>query len=145
MMFDMIGDRLKELRLAVGLDQVQFGAIADTSKQYVSQLENSVNKKPNPEFVQRWAAHFKVRMEWITSGKLPKDALVQDDPVTASGWLPTLGYAQAAGLGNGQRAEDWADASRGVRMSPGCFAGCSVFSCMETVLYVSRVIAGDGS
>ncbi|WP_313250113.1 helix-turn-helix transcriptional regulator [Stenotrophomonas acidaminiphila] len=73
-MLDMIGDRLKELRLEHNLGQPEFGAIAGTTKQYVWRLENGLNKKPNPEYIQRWASHFQVRMEWITSGKMPKEA-----------------------------------------------------------------------
>ena len=73
-MLDMIGDRLKELRLEHKLGQPEFAAIAGTTKQYVWRLENGHNKKPNPEYIQRWASHFEVRMEWITSGKHPKEA-----------------------------------------------------------------------
>jgi len=81
-MLDMIGDRLKELRLERNLGQPEFGAIAGTTKQYVWRLENGLNKKPNPEYIQRWASHFQVRMEWITSGKLPKEA---SSPTSATG------------------------------------------------------------
>lgn len=73
-MLDMIGDRLKELRTAAGMTQPEFAEIAGTSKQYVFQLEKGVNRDPNPKLIERWAAHFKVRMEWITTGRLPKEA-----------------------------------------------------------------------
>lgn len=75
----MIGDRLKKLRLGAGLDQKQFGKIAGTTKQYVSQLESGRNKKPNAEYIERWASHFRVRMEWITTGKGQQEADAQSD------------------------------------------------------------------
>jgi len=70
----MIGDRLRELRLSAGLNQPEFAAIAGTTKQYVGRLENGSNKTPNPKFIEAWAKHCNVRMEWITSGALPKEA-----------------------------------------------------------------------
>ncbi len=70
----MIGDRLRELRLDAGLNQPEFAAIAGTTKQYVGRLENGSNKTPNPKFIEAWAKHCNVRMEWITSGALPKEA-----------------------------------------------------------------------
>ncbi|WP_045764634.1 helix-turn-helix transcriptional regulator [Xanthomonas albilineans] len=74
----MIGDRLKELREAAGMNQPEFAAIAKTSKQYVGRLEKGYNKDPNPKFIELWARHFGVRMEWITAGQLPKDAGSKD-------------------------------------------------------------------
>lgn len=111
----MIGDRLKELRLEHNLDQPAFAAIAGTSKQYVWRLENGANKKPNPEYIQKWAAHFGVRMEWITSGKLPKaagEAVAPTNPAPPPGsddWADVTGYAHAAGLGTGPEAVEWAE------------------------------------
>lgn len=70
----MIGDRLRELREDAGLNQPEFAAIAGTSKQYVGRLEKGFNKSPRPDLVEKWARHFRVRMEWITTGKLPKSA-----------------------------------------------------------------------
>lgn len=111
----MIGDRLKELRLEHKLDQPAFAAIAGTSKQYVWRLENGANKRPNPEYIQKWASHFRVRMEWIISGKLPKwadEAPPAPSPAPPSGdedWADVIGYAQAAGLGSGPEAAEWAE------------------------------------
>jgi len=69
----MIGDQLKQLRTMHRLDQPQFAAIADTSKQYVSQIESGRNKIPNPFFLLRWAKHFGVRLEWIIDRELPME------------------------------------------------------------------------
>ena len=105
----MIGDRLKELRTDAKLNQVQFADIVGTSKQYVSQLEKGRNKDPNPKFIEGWARHFGVRMEWITSGKQPKQAAMPELTPDEDGWTPILGYAQAAGLGGGKEADEWAE------------------------------------
>lgn len=107
MMPPMIGDRLKDLRTGAGIDQPGMGKIAGTSKQYVWRLEKGLNKDPNPHYIERWAKHFRVRMEWITTGKGPKEALIerpQDD------WEDVVGYSQAVGLGtSGPEAAEWAE------------------------------------
>lgn len=74
MLVDMIGDRLKELRLAAGMSQPEFAAIVGTSKQYVSQLENGKNKMPSGEYLEGWARHLRVNPRWLVSGTGPKHA-----------------------------------------------------------------------
>lgn len=69
-----MGDRLKALRTAAGLDQPRTAAIAGTSKQYVSQLESGRNKNPRAEFVEAWARHFGVSVQWLATGKGDKSA-----------------------------------------------------------------------
>jgi phage repressor protein C with HTH and peptisase S24 domain len=104
----MIGDRLRELRLEAGLNQPEFAAIANTSKQYVGRLEKGFNKDPNPKYIAAWAKHFKVRIEWIISGKLPKEELVAPPELGDEAWADVTGYSQAAGLGTGPEAAEWA-------------------------------------
>lgn len=98
---DMIGNCLKEVRTAAGLTQEEFGKLADTSKQYVSRLESGANMNPAPEFLRKWARKMRVRMEWLSSGELPKEAVEMDDD-----WSDVRGFAQSAGLGNGHEASD---------------------------------------
>lgn len=74
MLVDMIGDRLKQLRIEAGLNQPEFAAIVGTTKQFVSQLESGKNQKPNAEFLEGWARHFRVNLRWLVSGAGPKDA-----------------------------------------------------------------------
>lgn len=74
MLVDMIGDRLKELRVAAGMNQPEFAAIVGTSKQYVSQLESGKNQMPSGEYLEGWARHFKVSPRWLVSGTGPKYA-----------------------------------------------------------------------
>lgn len=68
MLEPMIGDRLKELRVAAGMTQAQFAAIVDTTKQYVSQLELGKNTMPSGEYVEGWARHCNVTVRWLVSG-----------------------------------------------------------------------------
>lgn len=106
MILDMIGNRLKQLREEAGLTQLAFAEIAKTSKQHVSQLESGRNKEPAAEFLRKWAKRFRVRMEWLTAGELPKESTDGSDE---GGWSDVLGYAQAAGLGEGIEADDYAE------------------------------------
>lgn len=103
----MIGDRLRELRTAAGMTQEQFADVAGTTKQYVGRLEKGFNKDPNPKLIEAWAKHFKVRMEWITSGSGGKNP-EKSDPVQDD-WDDITGYSQAAGLGDGVEADEYAE------------------------------------
>jgi len=82
MLVDMIGDRLKELRTAAGMNQPEFAAIVGTSKQYVSQLESGKNLMPSGEYLEGWARHFKVSPRWLVSGTGPKYAEPLSDAVS---------------------------------------------------------------
>ncbi|WP_328591072.1 XRE family transcriptional regulator [Pseudoxanthomonas winnipegensis] len=104
----MIGDRIKELRTGAEMTQEQFAVIAGTTKQYVGRLEKGINKDPNPKMIEAWARRFRVRMEWITTGNGPK--VDSADPLAKeSDWQDVIGYGQAAGLGSGAEAEEYAE------------------------------------
>lgn len=73
-MVDMsIGERLRELRLNKGLTLEQAGAIAETTKQSMSQIEKGVTKEPGALPVFRWARHYGVSAEWLITGKGSRD------------------------------------------------------------------------
>ena len=107
MLVDMIGDRLKQLRLDAGMNQPEFAAIVGTTKQFVSQLESGKNQKPNAELLEGWARHFRVNLRWLVSGTGPKQAPVPADD--ASDWSDILGVRQAAALGDGQVVDEYAE------------------------------------
>lgn len=111
MILDMIGDRLKELREGGNLNQVQMGQVAGISKQHYGRIEKGIIEKPAPDLIERWARHFRVRMEWITTGKLPKEAAPPTAPAAANddAWTDVTAYAQAAGMGTGPEAQEWAE------------------------------------
>ncbi|WP_202844748.1 XRE family transcriptional regulator [Luteimonas saliphila] len=102
----MIGTRLKELRKGAGLNQEAFGAIAGTTKQYVSQLESGVNKTPNGDFLESWARHFGVRMQWLTKGKGPK---LEDQTSSNEDWRDIRATIQGASMGAGMSPDDYAE------------------------------------
>lgn len=91
-----IGDRLKELRQPKDgqkLSQEAFGALVGTTKQYVSQLENGVNQTPNGLFLEGWARHFGVRLQWLATGELPK--LEKDAPASQAVGLDPIKLANS--------------------------------------------------
>lgn len=103
----MIGERLKELRLDAGLNQPEFAAIVNTTKQYVSQLESGKNQKPNGEYLEGWARHFKVNMRWLVAGTGPKHASAAG--AADEDWADILGVRQAAALGAGAEPDEYAE------------------------------------
>lgn len=107
MLVDMIGDRLKQLRVDAGMNQPEFAAIVGTTKQFVSQLESGKNQKPNAELLEGWARHFRVNLRWLVSGTGPKNAPVPADD--ASDWSDIMGVRQAAALGDGAVADEYAE------------------------------------
>lgn len=107
MLVDMIGDRLKQLRIEAGLNQPEFAAIVGTTKQFVSQLESGKNQKPNAELLEGWARHFRVNLRWLVSGSGPKDAPALAEPDTD--WSDIVGVRQAAALGDGAVADEYAE------------------------------------
>lgn len=72
---ETIGDRLRELRGS--LTQPQMARIAGTTKQYVSQLEGGANKTPNSVYLEAWARHFGVSIQWLVTGKGERQAASQ--------------------------------------------------------------------
>lgn len=70
-MLDMetIGDRLRALREERQLTLEQAGAIADTSKQSMSQIEKGVTREPGGLALYRWADYYGVDLKWLITGK----------------------------------------------------------------------------
>lgn len=64
-----VGDRLRELREAAGLNLPEAAAIAGTSKQSASQIEKGVTKVPGGLFLYRWSQHYGVNLEWLITGR----------------------------------------------------------------------------
>lgn len=97
-MLDMIGNRLKNLRIDAGLSQPEFAAVVGTTKQYVSQLELGKNKIPNGRFLEEWARHFGVAHRWLVSGEGPKLIKVpphaSDSPLSDAALLAAAASAE---------------------------------------------------
>jgi transcriptional regulator with XRE-family HTH domain len=75
-MFGMetIGDRLKALRLAKGINQVQAAEVAGTTKQAVSQIESGRTQNPGGLTLYSWARFYDVNLEWLVTGRGSKSA-----------------------------------------------------------------------
>lgn len=72
-MIDMtIGQRLRDLRIAEGLNLVEAAEIAGTTKQSLSQIEKGVTKEPGALPVVLWARRYRVNPYWLLTGRGPK-------------------------------------------------------------------------
>lgn len=72
-----VGDRLRRLREAEGLSLEQAGAIGNTTKQSMSQIEKGITKMPGGLPLYLWAKHYRVGLEWLITGKETKLAASQ--------------------------------------------------------------------
>lgn len=91
-----IGERLEQLRALGGLNKVQMAAVGKTSKQRYGRIVNGQIEQPAPDSLIPWAHHFGVRLEWIVTGKPPKEApaVAQSQPVGLD--LDRIGLALTA-------------------------------------------------
>ncbi len=60
----MLGKRIKELRLSLGLNQIEFGEILNVTKQSVSNWENE-NILPSIEILLKIVNHFSVSADYL--------------------------------------------------------------------------------
>lgn len=60
----MLSDRIKELRLAHGLNQVEFGKKLNVTKQSVSNWENN-NIQPSVDMLMKIAQEFSVSADYL--------------------------------------------------------------------------------
>ena len=60
----MFGQRLKELRLSLGMNQVQFGKALNITKQSVSNWENG-NIQPSVDMIVKIANRFSVSCDYL--------------------------------------------------------------------------------
>ncbi len=93
-----VGDRLKALREAKGLNLPQAAEIAGTSKQSTSQIEKGVTKVPGGLFLYRWSVFYGVDLEWLITGKgSPRQSHSQlarlSPEIMAAGWEVALEMA----------------------------------------------------
>lgn len=100
-----LGDRIRELRIAQQKTQVQLGDLAGVSKQAISKIESGDTKKPASSTLDPIAESLGVTTQELR-GVSPyrQSSLARSDP----NWRDIKGFAQAAGLGNGAEAEEYA-------------------------------------
>lgn len=91
-----VGDRLKGLREAKGLNLPQAAEIAGTTKQSASQIEKGITKVPGGLFLYRWAQFYGVSLEWLITGK-GNQLQSQSQPARLDGEILRLGIALVRG------------------------------------------------
>jgi transcriptional regulator with XRE-family HTH domain len=94
-MLDMetIGERLRALREEKQLTLEQAAAVAATTKQSLSQIEKGVTKEPGGLAVYRWAEFYGVDLQWLITGKGPRQSGSQSarpDPETLAASLKLI-------------------------------------------------------
>jgi len=62
-----IGNRIKEIRTAIGITQVKFAERIAVAKSLISELENGI-KEPNERVVRLIVAEFNTSENWLRSG-----------------------------------------------------------------------------
>lgn len=62
------GERLREIRNTLNLSQEEFGKVFNTSKQYISKLENNLVQLNNEKMVIL-ATSYNVNINYILTGK----------------------------------------------------------------------------
>ena len=71
---ETIGNRLKLLREARGISQVQAAKVAETTKQAVSQIENGRTANPGGLTLYAWSEYYGVDLKWLVTGTAPRQS-----------------------------------------------------------------------
>jgi phage repressor protein C with HTH and peptisase S24 domain len=98
----MIGQRIKEARKARQMTRPQLAESAGIPYPTLAEIESG-RQKSTTQLTQLCRA-LAVNPLWLAEGKGPRDIADPDD-----GWANVLGYAQAASLGEGAEAKEYAE------------------------------------
>ena len=63
-----IGERIKAVRIAVGLTQIKFAERIAVATSYVSESENAV-REPNERAIRLICAEFNINEDWLRTGQ----------------------------------------------------------------------------
>ncbi|MBP6727772.1 MAG: helix-turn-helix transcriptional regulator [Thauera sp.] len=74
-----VGDRIKAVRAAHGLNQREFASRTSTSSGRISELEQG-NSMPGCEFLTRLHTEFGVDLNWLLTGKASEGAVALTAP-----------------------------------------------------------------
>jgi phage repressor protein C with HTH and peptisase S24 domain len=96
-----VGERIKAERIAQGIDRKQLAKRTGIGYSTIAELERGGMKTSTQ--LRLFAEALHVNLVWLETGKGPK--VGQSD----SEWGDILGYAQAAGLGNGSEGQEYAE------------------------------------
>ena len=84
----MFGERIKELRLSLGLNQVEFGKSLNVTKQSVSNWENE-NIQPSIDMLTKIAKLYSVSADYLLGRDDVTVRLVGDDALTMLDYFNT--------------------------------------------------------
>lgn len=99
-----LADRFHKMRIEKGDSQEALAGIAGVTKQAISKIESGQTLEPASSTLDPIAAHWGVMTQWLSSGMGRKERVQPDVE-----WDNVLAYAQAAGLGSGAEANEWAE------------------------------------
>lgn len=103
-LMDTIGERVRARRTQIDMTRPELARRAGIAYSSLSDLELGLSK--NSLALHKIAKILNCRVEWLETGKKPIEA---QDHSTDSTWGDILGYSQAAGLGNGSEAQEYAE------------------------------------
>lgn len=67
-----VGERVRNVRLALGLTQGQFAKALSVTTSYISQVENSIEKSPSDRLLRLIQVLYRVDENWLWHGTDPK-------------------------------------------------------------------------
>lgn len=108
-----LNERVAVARVHAQMTQAQLAKAAGVSQQAIQKLETGKSK--DSKRIAQIAIACGVRVEWLTNGEAPMVAPIAPMPTTyqqshdENDWADVIGYSQAAGLGTGAEAEEYAE------------------------------------
>lgn len=99
---ETLGDRIRSEREDQKIERRDLASFAGIAVSTLSDLELGISKSTTK--LHHIAARLGVRPEWLETGKGPKYPEESVDP----DWTDVSGFAQAAGLGDGEEAQEYA-------------------------------------
>lgn len=101
-----LAERLREARRDKKAKQDDLARVAGVSKQAISKIENGGTLEPAMSTMEPIARLLGVSVRWLTEGRAPKH--VEEAPAE-EGWADIIGVRQAAALGDGAVADEYAE------------------------------------
>jgi transcriptional regulator with XRE-family HTH domain len=78
-----VNERIKELRIELGLNQTQFAVGCELSLPQISRIENNLDFEVSEKTLKQIRKAYNVNPEWLKSGKQPMLLEVKREPIEA--------------------------------------------------------------
>lgn len=105
---ETLGDRLKKLRTECQHTQQHVADVAGVTKQAISKIERVGVVDVAGSTLEPIARHYGVNIRWLVTGQGPRERESRDTSSDAD-WSDILGVRQAAALGDGAVADEYAE------------------------------------